>query len=93
MAGSSIGEESIREIGFSPLSPVYVTVLNNKIDELKETSGNRDFSQGGTAGGVTSGTAITALQEAGNKLSRDMISATYNAFSEICTLSIELIRL
>lgn len=92
VAGSSIGEESIREIGFSPLSPVYVTVLNNKIDELKETSGNRDFSQGGTAGGVTSGTAITALQEAGNKLSRDMISATYNAFSEICTLSIEIIR-
>ena len=35
---------------------------------------------------------ITALQEAGNKLSRDMISATYNAFSSICTLSIELIR-
>lgn len=92
VSGSSIGEESIREIGFSPLSPVYVTVLNNKISELKETSGNRDFSQGGTMGGVTSGTAITALQEAGNKLARDMISSTYNAFSGICTLCIELMR-
>ncbi|MBR3767924.1 MAG: hypothetical protein IKL10_06770 [Clostridia bacterium] len=92
VSGSSIGEESIREIGFSPLSPVYITVLNNKITELKETSGNRDFTQGGTSGGVTSGAAITALQEAGNKLSRDMISATYNAFSGICTLCIELMR-
>ena len=75
-----------------PLSGVYVTVLNNKINELKEVSGNRDFVSGGTLGGVTSGTAINALQEEGNKLSRDMIAATYRAFSEICTLCIELIR-
>lgn len=92
VSGSSIGEESIREIGFTPLSSIYVTVLNNKINELKETSGNRDFSQGGTMGGVTSGTAIAALQEAGSKLSRDMINSTYNAFSQVCTLCIELMR-
>ena len=92
VSGSSLGEESIREISPNTLSSVYVTVLNNKISELKETSGNRDFTTGGTVGGVTSGTAINALQEAGNKLSRDMISATYRAFSEICTLCIELIR-
>ncbi len=92
VSGSSIGEESIREIGFTPLSSIYITVLNNKINELKETSGNRDFSQGSTAGGVTSGTAITALQEAGSKLSRDMIGSTYNAFSAVCTLVIELMR-
>lgn len=92
VSGSSIGEESIREIGFTPLSSVYLSVLHNKINELKETSGNRDFTQGGTMGGVTSGTAITALQEAGNKLSRDMIFSTYNAFSKICSMCIELIR-
>lgn len=92
VSGSSIGEESIREISFTPLPSIYLNVLDNKISELKETSGNRDFTQGGTMGGVTSGTAISALQEAGNKLSRDMISATYNAFSGVCTLIIELIR-
>ena len=92
VSGSTLGEDSIREIASAPLSPVYLTVLNNKIQELKETSGNRDFSQGGTMGGVTSGTAINALQEAGNKLARDMISMTYNAFSQVCTLVIELIR-
>ena len=90
--GSSLGEDSIREITAAPLSGVYVTVLNNKILELKETSANRDFSAGGTAGGVTSGAAISALQEAGSKLSRDMISASYRAFSRVCTLTVELIR-
>ena len=92
VSGSTLGEDSLREITSSPLSPVYLTVLNNKIQELKETSGNRDFSQGGTMGGVTSGTAINALQEAGNKLARDMIAMTYHAFSQVCTLVIELIR-
>ena len=92
VSGSTLGEDSIREITVSPISPVYLTVLNNKIQELKETSGNRDFSQGGTFGGVTSGTAINALQEAGNKLARDMIAMTYNAFSQVCGLMIELIR-
>ena len=90
--GSGLGEDSIREIVTSPVSPVCISVLNNKIEELKETSGNRDFSQGSTAGGVTSGTAIAALQEAGGKLSRDMINASYRAFSQVCRLVIELIR-
>ena len=90
--GSSLGEDALREITAAPLSGVYVTVLNNKISELKETSGNRDFTSGSTTGGVTSGAAITALQEAGSKLSRDMIAATYHAFSKVCGLTVELIR-
>lgn len=64
----------------------------NKVDELKETSGNRDFSQGSTQSGVTAATAIAALQEAGSKLSRDMIRATYRCFGEECNFVIELIR-
>lgn len=31
------------------------------------------MTQGGTAGGVTAASAIAALQEAGSKLSRDML--------------------
>ena len=92
VSGSSLGEDSIREITQTPLPPVYLAVLNNKINELKETSGNRDFAAGSTSGGVTSGVAITALQEAAGKLSRDMISATYRAFSQVCELTVELVR-
>ena len=66
--------------------------LMNQIAEMKETAGNRDVMSGGTAGGVTAATAIAALQEAGGKLSRNMIDDGYEAFSQVVTLCIELIR-
>lgn len=64
----------------------------NKIDELKETSGNRDFSQGSTQSGVTAASAIAALQEAGSKLSRDMNKELYRGAREEYYLVIELMR-
>ena len=63
-----------------------------KIEELKETTGTKDVSLGGTSGGVTAAAAITALQEAGEKGSRDCLAGTYRAFVEITTQVIELIR-
>lgn len=83
---------SIKPIENPQLSSIYVEVMNNKIEELKETSGNRDFSQGSTTSGVTAASAIAALQEAGSKLSRDMIKSTYRSFSDVVYLVIELIR-
>ena len=65
---------------------------NSRIEELKEISGNRDMTQGGTAGGVTAASAIAALQEAGSKLSRDMLKSAYRAFAKECYLIIELMR-
>ncbi len=91
-SSGNLGEDSIREFTTSPLSSVYMAVLNSKIDEIKETSGNRDFSQGSTSSGVTAASAIAALQEAGNKLSRDMLSSSNRAFREECYMIIELIR-
>ena len=65
---------------------------NSRIEELKEISGNRDLTQGGTTGGVTAASAIAALQEAGSKLSRDMLKSAYRAFAKQCYLIIELMR-
>ena len=92
VGSSKLGEDSIREIVTSPLGGIYFNVLTQKIDEIKETSGNRDFSQGGTSGGVTAASAIAALQEAGSKLSRDMIKSSYRAFTRVNYLVLELIR-
>lgn len=64
----------------------------NKIEELKETSGNRDFNQGGVSGGITAASAVAALQEAGSKLSRDMNKELYRGAREEYYLVIELIR-
>ena len=88
----NLGSDPIAPIQTAGLDSVYVAILQSKIAEMKETAGNRDVANGGTAGGVTAATAIAALQEAGGKLSRNMIDDGYEAFSDVVTLCIELIR-
>lgn len=82
----------IREIEITPPSPIYTNILQMKIEEMKDTSSNRDVNTGGSGSGVTAAAAIAALQEAGNKTSRDMISASYRAYSDIVKMCIELMR-
>lgn len=82
------------------LTPLQTTGLQGncisyrdaRVAELKEISGNRDVSQGGTTSGLTAASAIAALQEAGSKLSRDMLKSAYRAFAKECYLIIELMR-
>ena len=88
----SLGQDSILPVQGKPLNNVYIQVLHDKIDELKETTGNRDISTGGTASGVTAASAIAAMQEAGSKLSRDHNKASYRAFRKVVLMVIELIR-
>ena len=88
----NLGQDSILPIQGKPLSNAYITVISNKIDELKETTGNRDISTGGTSSGVTAASAIAAMQEAGSKLSRDSNKSSYRAFREVVLMGIELIR-
>ena len=88
----NLGADSIAPIHTAGLDGVYVAVLEQKIAEMKETAGNRDVSNGGTASGVTAATAIAALQESSGKLSRNMIDDGYEAFADVVTLCIELVR-
>lgn len=87
-----IAEERLQPITVTPVSANVLQILQMKIDELKETSSNRDVSQGSSSGGVTAAAAIAALQEAGNKTSRDMITSSYRSYTQECYLAIELIR-
>lgn len=87
-----IDEEKLRQITLSPMDGMLTEVRKMKIDELKETTGNRDVSQGSTSGGVTAAQAIEALQEAGAKGSRDMIAGSHRAYTQIMRQVIELIR-
>ena len=59
----NLGADSIAPIRAAGLDSVYVALLQSKIGEMKETAGNRDVANGGTASGVTAATAIAALQE------------------------------
>lgn len=82
----------IREIDVQPPSPIYQNVLQMKIEEMKDTAANRDVNSGGASGGLTAASAIAALQEAGNKVSRDMIAASYRAYTHIIEIVLELLR-
>lgn len=69
-----------------------LNMYNALINEIKETTGTNDASNGAGSAGVTSGSAIAALQEAGGKISRDINKSGYNVFTEICSCIIELMR-
>ncbi len=87
----SLDEAHVRQLNVDPLPGAVLQVLQYKIDELKETSGNTSYAQG-VGGSVTTTSGIAALQEAAGKLSRDMIKSAYRAYSGICYIVLELIR-
>lgn len=89
--GSGDPRESIIPLEIPAVPPIVENIRLQKIDELKETTGNRDVNSGG-ASGITAASAIAALQEAGSKSSRDMIKSAYRAFQRVCYMVIELIR-
>ncbi len=88
----SLGQDSIMPVQANSLNSLFVQILTNKVTELKETTGNRDVANGGTTGGVTAASAIAAMQEASNRLSRDTNKGSYRAFRKVILMCIELVR-
>lgn len=88
----TLDEAAIRQITVQGMSANYLNLLSQKIGELKETSGNRDVSNGGTTAGVTAASAIAAIQEQSGKLSRDQIQNSYRCYRNLLLLVIELVR-
>ena len=91
-ADGNLGQDTVVPIQTKPLNSIYLAILNGKIDELKETTGNRDVSTGGTTGGVTSASGLAAQMEASSKLSRDNNKAAYRSYRKMIVMIIELIR-
>ena len=88
----SLEENALRPITVPPLSGNCLNILASKINEIKETSGNRDVNNGGVGGGVTAASAIAAMQEQSGKLSRDQIQNSYRCFRQVVGCVIALIR-
>lgn len=91
-ADGNLGQDTVIPIQTKPLNNIYLAILNGKIDELKETTGNRDVSTGGTTGGVTSASGLAAQMEASSKLSRDNNKSAYRSYRKMIVMVIELIR-
>ena len=88
----AIDETTAVPIAYKPLPSYVLNVLDSKINELKETSHNRDVNNGGSVSGVTAASAIAAMQEQSGKQSRDMIKSSYRCMRDIYIMVIELIR-
>lgn len=89
---TNLGQDDLREINVRGLDSAVITQRDSKINEIKETTANRDVSTGGTTSGVTAASAISALIETGSKVSRMAIKGTYDAFENIIYLIIERMR-
>lgn len=89
----NLGEDSIRAMEYTALQGNYIDVLQETVQELRETSGNTETATGSSpGGGITAASAIAALQEASGKGSRDATLSSYRAYTGIVGLVIELIR-
>ena len=87
-----LNEAEFQQLQVQAMAGNVMSYRDSRVEELKQVSGNWDISQGGVASGITAASAIAALQEAGSKLSRDMIKSAYRAFSQECYLVIDLMR-
>lgn len=88
----NLGEDAVRALDYNALPGNYINMLQETVQELRETSGNTETATGSTSAGVTAASAIAALQEASGKGSRDSTRSGYRAYREIVLLCIELIR-
>lgn len=88
----TLNDNMIRPITNAGLDSVYVTVLQNKISELKETTSNQDVQTGTARGGITAASAIQALQETAGMPMKDATRGSYRAYEEVVRMVIERIR-
>ena len=88
----TLGGDSVVPIQTPALGANCMAMIESKIGELKETSGNTDSSNGITQNSNQAASAIAALQEASGKVSRASTLSAYRAFCRLTNQIIELIR-
>lgn len=91
VSGGSLADQ-VYGVEVSSVPNAAIAYQESKVNELKETSGNRDFSQGSTVSGVTAASAIASLQEAGSKIPRDINKAFYRGHQEEVRMMVENIK-
>ena len=83
LTARTINESAIRQLTIAPLNPQITAAKLRYLEMIKEESGQNVFNRGETGGGVTAASAIEALQEAGNKISRSNLSSTAQAITSL----------
>ena len=70
IGGDRIDEQAVRFMQSPPLTNLALNQMYQMQTDIKQDSGQNQFTRGETTGGVTAATAISALQEAGGKQAR-----------------------
>lgn len=70
IGGDRIDEQAVRFMESPPLTNLALNQMYQMQTDIKQDSGQNQFTRGETTGGVTAATAISALQEAGGKQAR-----------------------
>lgn len=83
--GESIGDQDVRFLQAPPIPSWAIPYITHKIGLLKEESGQNQFNRGEGGKSITAASAIMALQEAGNKRSRKIISDSVYPWMEDIT--------
>ena len=91
ITGDAIDPSSIQWLQSKPLSGMAVQQMLQFQTDLKQDSGQNQFTRGETAGGVTAAQAISALQEAGGKITRYHTTVLNRGFAEIAEQIVWLI--
>lgn len=87
-----LGEDAVRQVIMRELPSSCLQMRSNWIEEMKETTANRDVNNGSTKSSLTAASAIAALQEAGGKVSRLNNGTFYDAHEAVMRQVVELIR-
>ena len=90
--GGGLGTDTLMPVQVNPMPGMAMSMLQQKIDEVKFVTGNQDVNNGGTPSGVTAASAIAALKEDAGRSSKDSTKAAYRAYAKIVTMVIERIR-
>lgn len=81
--GDNIEEDSVRWFQSKPLNGMVAQQMLQFQTDMKQDSGQSQWTRGETAGGVTAASAISALQEAGGKITREHTTMLNEGFKEI----------
>lgn len=92
-ANGNLSEDNFRWSPIPEFNGALLSLMDAKINEMKDTTGNTDVSNGsGVPTGITAASAIAAMQEAAGKTSRSQIKTSWRSYKDIIYIVIELIR-
>lgn len=83
--GDRIDPSALQWMQTQPFSGAVTQQMLQLQSDIKQDSGQNQFTRGETAGGVTAASAISALQEAGGKITRlrtNVLNQGYKAMAE-----------